>query len=110
MLFNSFVFIFVFLPLTLIGYFTLNHFKKYDLAKVLLIIASLYFYAFFNWSYLPIIANSIIINYLIGSYLQIKGASCRKAMLALGVTYSSDASDAESKTAKEASHNRLIVN
>lgn len=87
MLFNSFVFIFVFLPLTLIGYFTLNHFKKYDLAKVLLIIASLYFYAFFNWSYLPIIASSIIINYLIGSYLQIKGASCRKAMLALGVTF-----------------------
>lgn len=69
MLFNSFVFIFLFLPLTLAGYFLLNRFHKYEWAKGWLVVASLYFYAFFNPSYLPIILSSIVINYSIGSAL-----------------------------------------
>lgn len=63
MLFNSFVFIFLFLPLTFIAYFGLNRLKYYKLAKGGLVIASLYFYAFFNISYLPIILVSILVNY-----------------------------------------------
>ena len=42
MLFNSFVFIFAFLPITVIGYFLLNHFRHHTAAKVLLVVASLY--------------------------------------------------------------------
>ena len=70
MLFNSFVFIFAFLPITVIGYFLLNHFRHHTAAKVLLVVASLYFYAFFNWSYLPIIVSSIIVTYILGKRLK----------------------------------------
>jgi hypothetical protein len=50
MLFNSFVFIFAFLPITFLVYFGLNRMRHYTAAKVALVVASLYFYAFFNSS------------------------------------------------------------
>lgn len=63
MLFNSYIFIFAFFPIVLLGYFGLNHFQKYTAAKVFLIIASLYFYGYFNWWYLLIIVTSVVLNY-----------------------------------------------
>ncbi|MBP3685083.1 MAG: MBOAT family protein [Oscillospiraceae bacterium] len=63
MLFNSYIFIFVFFPLCLIGYFGLNHFKKYTLAQAFLLGMSLWFYGYFNPSYLAIILVSIVMNY-----------------------------------------------
>ena len=33
MLFNSYLFIFIFLPFTLLGWYGLNHYKRYELAK-----------------------------------------------------------------------------
>ena len=63
MLFNSYVFILAFLPIVLFGYFGLNRLKKYQMAKVFLILASLFFYGYFNWTYLLIIILSVIINY-----------------------------------------------
>lgn len=69
MLFNSYIFIFLFLPFTLIGYFSLNHFSKYALAEYFLVFMSLWFYAYFNVTYLPIMLISIIMNYTIGTYM-----------------------------------------
>ena len=63
MLFNSYIFIFAFFPLVLLGYFGLNHFQKYTAAKIFLIITSLYFYGYFNWWYLLIIVSSVVLNY-----------------------------------------------
>ena len=63
MLFNSYIFIFIFLPLTLLGYFVLNHFKKYSLAKLFLSLMSLWFYAYYNTYYLFVIVCSIAVNY-----------------------------------------------
>jgi len=68
MLFNSYVFIFIFLPMVLIGWFSLNKIKQYKLAEVFLIGMSLWFYAYFNFSYLFIIVGSCLVNFLI-SYL-----------------------------------------
>lgn len=65
MLYNSYIFILFFLPITLSGYYILNHFHYYKGATIWLCLASLFFYGFFNWSYLPIILLSIIINYLL---------------------------------------------
>lgn len=95
MLFNSFEFIFVFLPIVLIVYFLLNNFKHYTSAKVFLIFSSLYFYAYFTISYLPIIISSIIFNYIIGSLLNGSGEilnnkfiiTKRKLWLFLGVIF-----------------------
>ena len=64
MLFNSYIFILLFLPLCLIGYFGLNHFGKDTLAQVFLFGMSLWFYGYFNPSYLIIILVSILGNYL----------------------------------------------
>ena len=63
MLFNSYIFIFAFLPITLVGYFCINRWGKFMAGKVWLIVASLVFYAYFNVAYLPIIVVSIAGNY-----------------------------------------------
>ena len=68
MLFNSYIFIFIFLPLVLLGWYGLNKLKKYELAKVFLVGMSLWFYGYFNTYYLFIIAISILANYVL-SYL-----------------------------------------
>lgn len=65
MLFNSYVFIFLFLPLALAGYYLLNYLKKYRAAGVFLTGMSLWFYGYFNKSYLFIICGSIAANYLL---------------------------------------------
>lgn len=72
MLFNSYVFIFLFLPITLVGYFTFNHFNATKIAKLWLVIASLFFYGYFNPSYLWIIIISIGINFCISRLFRIK--------------------------------------
>lgn len=68
MLFNSYIFIFLFLPITLLGWYFLNAKKAYTVAKFFLAGMSLWFYAYFNYSYLLIIVASILGNYLL-SYL-----------------------------------------
>lgn len=86
MLFNSYIFVLLFLPLCLIGYFTLNHFKKYTLSQAFLLGMSLWFYGYFNFSYLFIIVASMLVNY--GLYLVIRrtrGTGRDKLVMILGV-------------------------
>ncbi len=78
MLFNSYIFVFLFLPICLVGYFSLNLTKKYKLGHAFLLGMSLWFYGYFNPSYLLIIISSVIANYLI--YLWMKRLQ-RGAML-----------------------------
>lgn len=89
MLFNSYEFIFLFLPITLIVYFLLNKFKKYELAKGWLVVASLYFYSYFHYSYLILILSSIIVNFLIGKQLGDKNHNHnkRKVLLIVGLIF-----------------------
>ncbi len=68
MLFNSYIFIFLFLPAALLGWYTLNRLQKYRLAQIFLSGMSLWFYGYFNTYYLLIIVASILINYLL-SYI-----------------------------------------
>lgn len=63
MLFNSYIFILAFLPITLIVYFLLSRIHNHIYAKIWLLCCSLYFYAYFNFSYFFIIITSIIFNY-----------------------------------------------
>ena len=65
MLFNSYIFVLLFLPVTVVGYFTLNHFRLYRAASFFLLGMSLWFYGYFNIRYLPIIVSSILVNFLI---------------------------------------------
>ena len=69
MLFNSFEYILLFLPITFIIYFLLNKNKLIVLSKCWLIFASLFFYSWWNIKYLPLIVISLVINYFVGSTL-----------------------------------------
>ena len=65
MLFNSYPFIFLFLPVALAGYFVLGRFG--NLAAVIwLALASLAFYSFSNWPFVALLLASIAFNYGIG--------------------------------------------
>ena len=77
MLFNSYIFVLLFFPICLVGYFGLNHFKLYRLGHIFLLGMSLWFYAFFNLEYLVIILASIGINY--GIYCLLKQTETSKA-------------------------------
>ncbi|RKJ45900.1 MBOAT family protein [bacterium 1XD8-76] len=63
MLFNSYIFLFLFLPVTLVFYYLLNRYKKYTQAKFFLIGMSGWFYAYFNVSYLILLCASVAVNY-----------------------------------------------
>ena len=84
MLFNSDIFLFVFLPLTLLAYYTLGRFGKIRLAIASLVMASLIYYAWWNPLYLPLILGSMVVNYLIGRAIQrsqAAGATGRTALV-----------------------------
>lgn len=80
MLFNSYEFLLAAFPLSLIIYFLLNKAGFEKTAKFFLILFSLYFYGYFNWSYLFIICGSILFNYFIS-----KKCEARKNIAAVGV-------------------------
>lgn len=63
-LFNSYIFVFIFFPVCLFGYYCLLHLKWIPAAKVFLIAMSFWFYGYFNQSYLLIMICSIGGNYL----------------------------------------------
>lgn len=80
MLFNSYIFIFCFLPITLSGYFMINHFGLQKLSKFWLVVASLVFYGYFNVSYLWIIITSIVFNYSINKLFSVRQIKNKKAV------------------------------
>ncbi len=66
LLFNTPLFIFAFLPVGFLGYFILQAYIKNPLfPKLWLVLASLFFYAFWNVKYLPLLVGSIVLNYLV---------------------------------------------
>ena len=66
MLFNSYEFIFAFLPITLIGFFLLARFAGKLVAAIWLTCASLVFYGWWDPRYLALLLVSITVNYAIG--------------------------------------------
>jgi alginate O-acetyltransferase complex protein AlgI len=68
MLFNSYQFIFLFLPITWAGYFLLDRFSNWS-PVVWLALASLVFYSVGNWQFVALLLASIAFNYVIGSLL-----------------------------------------
>jgi D-alanyl-lipoteichoic acid acyltransferase DltB (MBOAT superfamily) len=87
MLFNSFVFLFGFLPAALVGYFACGRWGRRP-AGVWLVLASFAFYGYWKPAFLPILLLSIAFNYA-ASVLIIRAASrprLQSALLAGAVT------------------------
>ncbi len=69
MVFNSLEYIYIFLPLVVIIYFVLNHFKHTVFSILFLIFASLFYYAYWNVPNTLIIIISVFGNFLMGQVL-----------------------------------------
>lgn len=92
MLFNSPEFLLIFLPLSLGLYFWLTEHRYVPAAKGWLVVASLFFYGWWNPQYLPLILVSLLVNFTIGRQLATgavakSSLSARRALLTTGVVF-----------------------
>ncbi len=69
MLFNSYTFIFLFLPVTLLTFYTLANRANFTIALAVLVLSSFIFYAYWNPAYLVLLLISISINFVTGRLL-----------------------------------------
>lgn len=82
MLFSSFEFIFLFLPVTISGYYLLGR-KSLRAANIWLLVASIFFYAWWDVRFLPLLIASILMNFLTG--LAIARFCFKKFFLIIGI-------------------------
>ena len=86
MLFNSHVFIFVFLPIVLDVFRLLSKYVSLKIAVASLVISSLIFYGWWHPVYLWIIIGSILFNYTIGEWMGGCEKGHRKLLLVIGIS------------------------
>ncbi|WP_347258205.1 MBOAT family O-acyltransferase [Methylocaldum sp.] len=81
MLFNSYPFIFLLLPISLFVFFAIGSRGHHRVAIAWLIGVSLFFYAWWNPAYLGLLLASILFNYALGVSLSGEGHSSEKKWL-----------------------------
>lgn len=90
MIFSSYTFLFIFLPVTFFGYRILNLLKLYPVAKLWLVLASLYFYAQGSGTFVFLFIAVIFLNFTIGTLmLRAEGPYAiwsKRVLLTLGLT------------------------
>jgi D-alanyl-lipoteichoic acid acyltransferase DltB (MBOAT superfamily) len=88
MLFNSYIFIFLFLPVTLLVFYRIGARGHFRIAIAWLVSASLFFYGWWNPAYLWLIFASLLFNYGFGMLLanaHARRLAHRRLLLAVGV-------------------------
>ena len=88
MLFNSYIFIFLFLPVTLLVFYRIGARGHFRVAIAWLVGASLFFYGWWNPAYLGLLLASLIFNYAFGMLLagaRSMGLARRRVLLTIGV-------------------------
>ena len=85
MLFNSTVFLFAFLPITVAGFWLIGRGRVDRAARIWLVIASLFFYGWWDPRYLALIAGSIALNFTVGTAMR-RYPVHRRLLLIIGVT------------------------
>jgi alginate O-acetyltransferase complex protein AlgI len=86
MLFNSYTFVFAFLPLTLLVFWLLAARAPRRVAIVWLIVASIFFYAWYRYENLLLLGVLLVLNYWAGVYLgRHSGAKRARLVLVLGI-------------------------
>jgi alginate O-acetyltransferase complex protein AlgI len=84
MLFNSFEFLFLFLPLVLISYYIAIYLRLSKIACTVLFAASCFFYAYWDYHYLALLLLSIIGNFVCG-YNILSSQTRKKTWLCVGI-------------------------
>ena len=89
MLFNSFEFIFLFLPIVFIGYFALSKFSRQaGIPNLWLLVASLTFYGWNTPGNVILILCSILVNFTLGTSMERTEQKTRKkTLLIVGVVF-----------------------
>jgi D-alanyl-lipoteichoic acid acyltransferase DltB (MBOAT superfamily) len=87
MLFNSIEFLFFFLPVVLFGFIVLQRRGKSRLVMAWLTLSSLFFYGWWNPTYLWLLGLSIAVNYSLGGILSGRDGLARRGLLAVGITF-----------------------
>lgn len=89
MLFNSYSFIFLFLPIVLLGFFQLARFH-HAYAAAWLTISSLFFYGYWNPTYVWLLLVSIVCNYVFGMWIikmdSLHATSHKRLLLVVSIT------------------------
>ena len=86
MVFNSFSFIFIFLPLTVCGFYALAG-KNMRWAAVWLLLASLFFYGSWDYRYIPILLTSVLVNYWAGRRIIAAERLSRRGWLTASISF-----------------------
>ncbi|SDM99534.1 D-alanyl-lipoteichoic acid acyltransferase DltB, MBOAT superfamily [Janthinobacterium sp. OK676] len=84
MLFNSWIFLFAYLPVTVAGFFILGR-RKQLWAAAWLAAASLFFYAYWDYRYLPLLLGSVVFNYGCAAWLAASPPARKKWILAAAI-------------------------
>ena len=84
MLFNSYIFLFIFLPISWFGFY-LSGKKSRELAILWLVVASLFFYAWWNPHLLSMLIGSIVVNYFISQLFDLGGKRRQHLALVVGI-------------------------
>jgi len=90
MLFSTFPFILGFLPAIYMVYFFLIKKKLVLGSKIWLILASLFFYSWWNIVYLPLILGSVLFNYFLTEKMKVQNAEgffTKKRLLLIGLVF-----------------------
>jgi alginate O-acetyltransferase complex protein AlgI len=85
MLFNSFSFLLLFLPLVLVGFFVIGR-RSHVWGAAWLAAASICFYGWWSTVYIPLLLASIVCNYGLGWRIGHASGPARKRWLLLGLT------------------------
>ena len=89
MLFNSNTFLFAFLPTVFVGFLLINRYLGIAYAQLWLAAASIIFYGWANWEFVPLLLFSITVNYIVGGTLSRRRAMglLTPGILGLGVVF-----------------------
>jgi len=85
MLFNSYIFIFAFLPILYALYAYVRRWPDHRIAMALLIAASLVFYAWGGWFFLQVFVMMMAVNVAVGQWL-LRARSGRRPLLVFGIS------------------------
>lgn len=86
MLFNSYIFVFLFLPITVFLYFLAGKVEKPALSKIVLLVMSYAFIGYANPIYVLILLFSTVVNYICNRVLRSKPLRAR-SILVVGVLF-----------------------
>ena len=81
MLFNSNLFIYIFLPIVFIVFYLFGKLEDKRYATGWLVVSSLFFYGYWDYKYIPLLLMSIFFNYMAGKIIYLAESRKKLALI-----------------------------